>query len=247
MVYTTHVPEASATQGTTALRPERAISAERLGELVEQLTAAGFAEDDIEWSENACAPEDAQQFAMEAIFVICNSGMKNTVARRIYEKVKDALFRGESARTVFGHPGKAAAIDDIWARREHWYFQFTRVETDADRLAACEAMPWIGPITKYHLAKNFGVDVAKPDVHLQRLADYEGVTAQQLCERLARETGYRVATVDLLLWRACATGLINSRAYLDVGGAKPSTLAPDEVQRIPTNPPPPSKPGEVAE
>lgn len=192
-------------------RKREVITAAKFVEIVGRLRSAGFADDDIAWSENACAPADAKQFAMEAIFVICNSGMKNTVARRIYEKVKVALFRGESVRTVFGHPGKAAAIDDIWARREHWHFQFARVETDADRLAACEAMPWIGPITKYHLAKNFGVDVAKPDVHLQRLADLEGVTAQALCERLVRGSGLRrVSTVDVLLWRACAEGIVDS-------------------------------------
>ena len=46
---------------------------------------------------------------------------------------------------------------------------------------------------------------------LQRLADREGVTAQQLCERLSRQTGYKIATVDVLLWRACANGVFNSR------------------------------------
>lgn len=61
------------------------------------------------------------------------------------------------------------------------------------------------------MAKNFGAQVAKPDVHLQRLADREGVTAQELCERLAAETGWKVSTVDTLLWRAAATGHINSR------------------------------------
>ena len=74
-----------------------------------------------------------------------------------------------------------------------------------------QGLPWIGGITKYHLAKNLGIDCAKPDVHLQRLADREGVTAHVLCERLAKATGYRIATVDLVLWRACATGLIDSR------------------------------------
>jgi len=81
----------------------------------------------------------------------------------------------------------------------------------ADKVEFCASLPWIGNITKYHLAKNFGADVAKPDVHLQRLADREGTTAQALCERLAKATGYRAATVDVLLWRACANGIINSR------------------------------------
>jgi hypothetical protein len=142
------------------------------------------------------------------IFVICNSGMKHTVARGVYNRVISALQGGESARTAFNHIGKAAAIDKIWADR----LALWRGYLDAtDKLAFCAELPWIGEITKYHLAKNFGAQVAKPDVHLQRLADREGVTAQALCERLATETGWKVSTVDTLLWRACATGHINSR------------------------------------
>ena len=80
-----------------------------------------------------------------------------------------------------------------------------------DKLAFLESLPWIGGITKYHAAKNFGLQYAKPDVHLARLAEREGCTAQQLCERLAGELGLRVASVDTVLWRACATGVINSR------------------------------------
>jgi len=30
-------------------------------------------------------------------------------------------------------------------------------------------------------------------------------------ERLTKATGWRVATIDTLLWRACAVGLIDSR------------------------------------
>jgi hypothetical protein len=42
------------------------------------------------------------------------------------------------------------------------------------------------------------------------LQPVEGCTAQALCERLAAETGYRVATVDTVLWRACANGVLDS-------------------------------------
>lgn len=166
------------------------------------------AEDDITWSEACTDPVNAEHFALEAIYVICNSGMKNTVARRIYERVRAALREDESASTVFGHKGKAAAIDHIWAHQETLYFDFLMAD---DKVAYCETLPWIGGITKYHLAKNFGVDVAKPDVHLQRLANRESCTAQALCERLAKETGLRAATVDVVLWRACANGLLDSR------------------------------------
>jgi len=169
------------------------------------------AQDDIAWAESLKAPLDANEFASEAIFVICNSGMKNTVARGIYERVIAALAMGYSAAAAFRHKGKVAAIDTIWRDRERLFADFI-----ADAPLGPEAcltflatLPWIGNITKYHLAKNFGIDIAKPDVHLQRLADLHKTTPQELCADLARETGYRVATVDTVLWRACANGVID--------------------------------------
>lgn len=164
--------------------------------------------DDIEWSENCRAPESPDDFASEAIFVICNSGMKNTVARGIYDRVMPAIRAGRSAATTFGHVGKAAAMDDIWRRRVELLQAYTAAN---DKVAFCETLPWIGGITKYHLAKNFGAQVAKPDVHLKRLADREGVSSQALCERLSAATGYKVPTIDLILWRACANGVMDSR------------------------------------
>ncbi|RUU80471.1 hypothetical protein [Mesorhizobium sp. M7A.F.Ca.MR.362.00.0.0] len=165
-------------------------------------------QDDISWSENIKPPVDSDDFASEAIFVICNSGMKNTIAVKIFAKVMAAIQGGISAFAVFGHPGKAKAIDVIWRDREALLAGYSAAP---NKIEFCASLPWIGGITKYHLAKNFGADVAKPDVHLQRLADREGVTAQELCERLAGTTGYRTATVDVLLWRACANGILDSR------------------------------------
>lgn len=170
--------------------------------------------DDIAWSESLAPPTDAEDFASEAIFVICNSGMKNTVAVKIFAKVMAAIQGDASAFTVFGHPGKAKAIDLIWRTRNDLLSAYLLA---SDKIEFCASLPWIGGITKYHLAKNFGADVAKPDVHLQRLADREGTTAQALCERLAAETGYRAATVDVVLWRACANGVLNSRTGEFVG------------------------------
>jgi hypothetical protein len=164
--------------------------------------------EDIAWAEALKPPTDADDFASEVIFVICNSGMRNTVARRIYDAVMESLRAGGDAASVFGHHGKAAAIEHIWQNRD---LLFAAYLAAGDKLTFLAELNWIGHITKYHLAKNFGLDLAKPDVHLKRLADREGVTAQALCERLARETGYRVATVDTILWRACANGVINSK------------------------------------
>ena len=162
----------------------------------------------IEWSEDVPPPATAEDFAAEAIYVILNSGFSNRIAVPIFQRCIAALREGASAKTVFGHPGKVKAIDTIWRKRRKLFRRFQ--ETD-DLIAFCGDLPWLGPVTKFHLAKNLGMDVAKPDVHLNRLAEAEGVTAQELCERLAKETGFRAATIDLILWRACADGIIHSR------------------------------------
>lgn len=186
----------------------RPISFAEFARLEATICAAGYA-GDIEWSERVSAPSDADEFAGEAIFVICNSGMRFTVAQGIFDRVMPRLWNRGSAHEVFGHKGKCGAIDFIWNERERLFKEYLAA---TDKLAFCESLPWIGGITKYHLAKNFGADVAKPDVHLQRLADWEGTTPQALCDRLAKESGYRASTVDLILWRACAIGVIDSRS-----------------------------------
>jgi len=183
------------------------ISAKQFREIDKAVRRAGY-KAAIEWSESIKMPTNADDFASEAIYVICNSGMANRIALPIFEDCMKALRSGQSCKTVFGHPGKSDAIDYIWKKRRSLYRKLLKA---GDLIEFCATLPWIGPITKFHLAKNIGADVAKPDVHLNRLAEPEGVTAQELCERLARETGYRAATVDLILWRACADEIIHSR------------------------------------
>lgn len=185
---------------------DRPISASEFQEILAALGDQG--RNDVDWSESVTLPQSAEAFALEAIWVICNSGMKHSVARLIEARVLSAIRAGNPVAEAFGHKGKAAAMQAIWDGRERLYLGLLAA---TDRLAYLETLPWIGGITKFHLAKNCGVDCAKPDVHLQRLAAMEGTDAHALCSRLAAETGYRVATVDLILWRACATGLIDSR------------------------------------
>lgn len=171
----------------------------------EQLNGVPLA-DHIAWSETCGPPESAEQFALEAIFVICNSGMNHKVARGIFEKLRvEMTGGGRNAHNVFRHAGKARAINEIWDRRSELFDAYLRAE---DKVEFCGTLPWIGGITKFHLAKNFGVDVVKPDVHLGRLAKHYGTTPQALCDHLAKLSGYKSRTVDLILWMACAKGVI---------------------------------------
>lgn len=185
------------------------ITLKRFRKLEAALRAHGYGPM-IEWSESIQPPADAEAYAAAAIYVICNSGMKNSVAAPIAERCIDAVAAGTPAATVFGHPGKSAAIDRIWEDRLQLFGRYILAEAKLDVLAE---LPWIGPVTRYHLAKNLGANVAKPDVHLERLARGDKTTTRTLCKRLARWSGYRVATIDSILWRACADGLLSSIAY----------------------------------
>jgi hypothetical protein len=137
----------------------------------------------IEWSETIQPPTTADEFAAAAIYVICNSGMKNTVAAPIATRCIEALSVGNSATMVFRHPGKARAIDAIWQERARL---FARYRGEYAKLETLRELPWIGPVTAHHLAKNLGADTAKPDVHLERLARGDRTTTHTLCRRLAR-------------------------------------------------------------
>lgn len=168
----------------------------------------------IDWSESLAPPSNADAFAEQAIYVICNSGMANTVGVVIFSRCMTALCSGSSATRVFGHPGKSRAIDVIWQEREQ---HFAAYLSAPDKVNALRQLPWIGDVTALHLAKNLGADVAKPDVHMERLARVEGTTTEALCARLAVESGFRAATVDTILWRACAIKVLNSKLYEESG------------------------------
>lgn len=186
------------------LQESARVSPECYCDLRDRLSAFGYG-DEYEWSQRVQAPTDALAFFCEYGWVVVNSGMRNQVAARIWERITAALGRGEPVASAFGHPGKAEAIQRVWDEREAFYADYLAAD---DKIAYLVGLPWIGEITKWHLAKNFGVDCAKPDRHLVRLAAAEGTTAEGLCQRLARATGDRIATVDLVLWRAANLGWI---------------------------------------
>ncbi len=64
------------------------------------------------------------------------------------------------------------------------------------------SLPYMGPVTWRHLAKNLGVQVAKPDRHLVRIAQATArPSVDVLCDEIAAWLGEPVAVVDVVLWR----------------------------------------------
>ena len=68
---------------------------------------------------------------------------------------------------------------------------------------ALEELPGIGPITKFHLAKNIGLaDTAKPDRWLERAADKCGAeSVKKLIDYLSEKFESSRHVVDVVLWR----------------------------------------------
>ncbi len=169
-------------------------------------------EHDITWVETLVPPDNPDLFWAEYAWVVLNSGMKEQIARKIWEKVRPAVISGAGARSVFGHEGKAAAIDRVYRDRVKLYHEYMALPAEK-QLDWIRELPWIGPITCYHLAKNYALDVCKPDRHLVRIAAYYGMTPDELCGKLATEattasqTKVRIATVDMVIWRAANLGL----------------------------------------
>lgn len=167
-----------------------------------QVAQAGYGHEAV-WAQSLTGVSDPLTFWTEFAWVVLNSGMKEQIARTIWSRVRPAVEAGLSAGTVFGHRGKAAAIDFVWANQERLLAEYLAAP---DKVTWCETLPWIGGITKWHLAKNYGHDCAKPDRHLVRIAGTEGPHA--LCARIAEASGDRIATVDVVIWRAANLGFI---------------------------------------
>lgn len=177
--------------------------------------------DEWEWGQTVQPPVDADDFAGQAIWVVCCSGFREQAARVTERKVRQALRSGQSARTVFPRSPKGPAIDRLWNEREE---RFAQLQALLSGGAVPEAvicwvalLPFVGGVTlRYHFAKNLGVDCAKPDRWLCRLAgvpedwphERRFLAAMDVCRPLAAATGDRIATVDLVLWRACNLSIL---------------------------------------
>lgn len=151
--------------------------------------------------------QDGIDFFTEFVYVVLNAGMKNQVAEKIFVRY------AKNGLGAVKHEGKRRAIGKAERYYDTWFSILQKKISVNEKLDYLETLPWIGPITKYHLARNLGIDVAKPDRHLVRLAKsygYKGDSGvQQMCEEIAKRTGDRIGVVDVVLWR---------NANLKVGG-----------------------------
>lgn len=182
----------------------------------ETVIAKGF-QWEIEWQAQRCFDNiDECEFLQEVAWVILCSGFRESVARKLFPSLREAFLGLQlaseihanrkqcrrAALRVFKHVGKVNAILDIAAVVERMGYARVREIIRRDGVRFLQTLPYIGPITSYHLAKNFGLPVVKPDRHLQRITAAAGFRSpQEFCEMIANHVGDPVQVVDVVLWR----------------------------------------------
>ena len=71
-----------------------------------------------------------------------------------------------------------------------------------DEINSMTLLGFIGPVPKFHLARNLGFDVAKPDRWMYRIANKTGwESVSSMCEYLFKKHGLSVKETDIILWK----------------------------------------------
>jgi hypothetical protein len=176
----------------------------------------GFAEE-IAW-QNGLQLSDLNEktFLRESAWVVLSSGMREVVIRQKFREISTAFCGWASASQIttnasecrnraskiFCHLGKIDSILAIASLINTLGFATFKYKIDTDGVSFLQSLPFVGPVTCYHLAKNIGMDVVKPDRHLTRisgLAGYKNPT--DFCGTISAIVGDRVCVVDLVVWR----------------------------------------------
>ncbi|MDD5713018.1 MAG: hypothetical protein PHY31_09735, partial [Smithellaceae bacterium] len=182
----------------------------------EKVIRAGYA-DEIDWQDEVKFKDlNEPTFLREAAWVVLSAGFREAVVRKRFGQISSAFLNWSDSRSIlskreecrydallaFGNRRKIEGILKI----------VERVATDGiddiiDQVAArgiefIKELPFMGPITARHLAKNLGIMLVKPDRHLSRIANRTGYeSADAMCQTIADVVGDSVAVIDIVLWR----------------------------------------------
>jgi hypothetical protein len=156
------------------------------------------------------------KFLRELAWVILCGGIAESVVRSRFPAITNSFLNWCSAEEIaarsseciisatvcFRHNKKIEAIAASARIVHRRSFAVVHEGILRDPLRSLMEFPFIGPTTAYHLAKNIGVQVAKPDRHLTRLATASGFQdVQAFCGRISVFLGEDIRKVDSVLWR----------------------------------------------
>lgn len=172
---------------------------------------------ELEWANsinsNTFRNLKSKQFLTHYCWVIYASGFKVSIIEEKFPDLKKAfkgfdiqdLSRMRSIRPalrVFNNDSKAKSFAKGSKAIAEEGFPAFKKRLKTEGVDMLEKLPGIGPITKFHLAKNIGfVDEAKPDIWLVRAAEANNTTVSELVKFLSENYCMSRHAVDVVLWR----------------------------------------------
>lgn len=183
----------------------------------DKVVSSGYTEE-IKWQEyTESNTVKESQFLEEAAWVVLSSGFKESILRKKFKNISLCFCNWASAQEiseeasvvrncalhVFGNTKKIDSILKIAAIIAETGFDDYWGNVCKNPIDELQKLPFIGKITSYHLAKNLGFDVAKPDRHLLRIANLFGFedNVYELCKSISNATGDKIGVVDIVIWR----------------------------------------------
>lgn len=154
---------------------------------------------------------DPDTFFQQYVFVVLCSYWKEQYARKEWDK-----FFHTGDLGMISNTRKRAAVAVGIQHANEWLDGLKGAE---DKIAFLDTLPMIGPVTRYHLARNLGIDCVKPDRHLVRLAASFGygssdhvadqiTIVNRMCKDIQQDLGdkpvpEKLGVIDVVLWRYC--------------------------------------------
>ena len=169
---------------------------------------------------------DEGTFLQEAAWVVLSSGLAERVVSKRFPLVSQAFFDWHSAERIvskreacrknalrfFNSVPKIDAIIQIATHVHEKGFWSVHESIKQRGPAYLRQLPYMGPATSLHLAKNLGFQEVKPDRHLTRLAAALGYARpMSMCAEIAAIVGDKLSVVDLIIWRYATL----NRNYVD--------------------------------
>ena len=192
---------------------------------------AGFGEE-IMWQGSLNFDDVTESdFLREHAWVALSAGMHERVVRQRFQAVSRCFYDWKSADTIvtredscrrlalqhFNNYRKIEGIIETARIITSVGFKSYKEAIRLNPLQVLQSLPFVGPVTCYHLAKNIGLPYAKPDRHLVRLANSVGYSnVQQFCKVIGESTGDSVPVVDIVLWRFATIKNAYLRIFYDV-------------------------------
>lgn len=172
---------------------------------------------EIEWQQHLNLDNaSATDFLRESAWVILSGGMREAVVRKCFPGISAAFLDWNDtseivasrskciaeALRVFNHQKKIDAIADIAFQVHQSGIKAIKAKIKTEGTDYLQTFPYIGPVTSFHLAKNLGLDVVKPDRHLLRVAAKAGYSCPtEMCQVLASVVGDKLSVIDIVIWR----------------------------------------------